>query len=391
MTDLADVADINPRIEREQIDLTEMASFVGMANVSEESGSITTEEVRPLVDLLKGFTPFIDGDILVAKITPCFENGKIVHARISRRQGFGSTEFHVLRPQAEKLDNRYLFHFLRQPHIRIEGERRMTGSAGQRRVPRAFLEKLQIPLPTLPEQRRIAAILDKADALRAKRREAIAKLDQLLQAVFLDMFGDPESNPRNWPLKSLEYLCDPQDRVNYGVVQPGAEFLGGVPVIRVGDIDGGNLDASSIKRIDPSIESAYGRSRLKGNELLISCVGSIGIVAAVPNSAIGFNIARAITRVPLAKPKDRTFVQQCLLTPALQRYFKEKTRTVSQPTLNVEFVKAAKILDPPPALVGKYCQVVADVDGLKRNLLNSSDGIERNFSSIQQRAFAGTL
>ncbi len=142
--------------------LTELASFVPMANVSRGGiRAITTEESRQVGELLKGFTPFVDRDVLVAKITPCFENGKIAHARISKRQGFGSTEFHVIRPASQRLDDRYLFHFLRQPRIRIEGERRMTGSAGQRRVPKAYLESLEIPMPPIAEQRRIAAILDK--------------------------------------------------------------------------------------------------------------------------------------------------------------------------------------------------------------------------------------
>ena len=198
---LGEIAEINPRFDRDAFKgLTELASFVPMAWVSEESGAITQEEFRPVSELLRGFTPFDDRDVLVAKITPCFENGKIAHARISKRTGFGSTEFHVLRPHAARLNDRYLFHFLRLPRIRVQGEMRMTGSGGQRRVPKAFLEELLVPLPALPEQRRIAAILDKADALRAKRRQAIAKLDLLLQSVFLEMFGDPVTNPKGWPM-----------------------------------------------------------------------------------------------------------------------------------------------------------------------------------------------
>lgn len=253
------------------------------------------------------------------------------------------------------------------------------------------LEKIQLPLPSVAEQRRIAAILDKADALRAKRREAIAKLDQLLQSMFLDMFGDPATNPKGWPIKSLDELSDPSDRINYGVVQPGVEYPGGVPVVRVGDIEGGNLDQSSIKRIDPEIEASYIRSRLKGNELLVSCVGSIGTVALVPNSAIGFNIARAITRVPLANAASRPFVQECLRTPALQRYFLEKTRTVSQPTLNVEFVKSAIVFDPPASMMERYCEFVAQVRRVRDQQDASLGGMEAYFASLQQRSFQGAL
>jgi type I restriction enzyme S subunit len=256
---------------------------------------------------------------------------------------------------------------------------------------KAKLSEIKFPVPPLKEQRRIAAILNKAAALRTKRSEAIAKLDQLLQSVLFDMFGDPVANPKEWPLKSLEALSDPKDRINYGVVQPGAEFPDGIPVVRVGDIEGGSLDQTSIKRIDPEIEASYSRSRLKGNELLVSCVGSIGTVALVPPSAIGFNIARAITRVPLANSESRPFIQQCLRTPALQRYFQEKARTVSQPTLNVGFVKSAMVFDPPVPLIRRYCDFVKQVEKMRDQQQVSMTSIEACFASLQQRAFQGAL
>ncbi len=90
----------------------------------------------------------------------------------------------------------------------MDGERKMTGSGGQRRIPRQFLESLEIPLPPLPEQRRIAAILDKADALRTQRREALAQLDRLAQAIFVEMFGDPATPSSTLP-SSFDALLSP--------------------------------------------------------------------------------------------------------------------------------------------------------------------------------------
>lgn len=162
-----------------------------MAAVSAEDAKVTEAMDRPYAEVRKGYTSFESGDVLVAKITPCFENGKIAEAVLPRQFGFGSTEFHVVRPIPGALDGRYLHHFLRQARIRVEGERRMTGSGGQRRVPEDFLAQLAIPLPPLPEQRRIAAILDQAEAIRVKRREALAQLDSLTQFIFMEMFGDP--------------------------------------------------------------------------------------------------------------------------------------------------------------------------------------------------------
>lgn len=200
---LTDVAELNPPLAASLGDDDDV-SFMPMAAVDVDSVSAVDHETRLYSEVSKGYTPFLDGDVLVAKITPCFENGKIAQARLSRRYGFGSTEFHVVRPRDDRADARYLVHFLRQKHIRKQGESRMTGSAGQRRVPEHFFAGLTIPLPPVPEQRRIAAILDKADALRAKRRAALAQLDSLSQSIFLDMFGDPATNPKGWPTRTFD-------------------------------------------------------------------------------------------------------------------------------------------------------------------------------------------
>jgi len=195
---LDEVAELNPRLP-ETLTADDAVSFVPMSAVSAETAGITHEETRTYAEVSKGYTPFVSGDVLVAKITPCFENGKIAQARLTQRAGFGSTEFHVVRPHAGKLDARYTLHFLRRGSVRLAGERRMTGSAGQRRVPENFLAKLEIPLPPLAEQRRIAEVLDRAEALRAKRRAALAQLDSLTQSFFLDLFGDQVMNPKGWP------------------------------------------------------------------------------------------------------------------------------------------------------------------------------------------------
>lgn len=158
---LGSVADINPSQLGAVYKDDELVDFVPMAAVDANASVVSSQGTRPYSEVKKGYTFFKDEDILLAKITPCFENGKISQIRTKvTNAGFGSTEFHVLRPHPEKLDARYLVHYLRQEKIRIAGERRMTGSAGQRRVPKSFLELLPIFLPSSAGQRRIATILD---------------------------------------------------------------------------------------------------------------------------------------------------------------------------------------------------------------------------------------
>jgi type I restriction enzyme S subunit len=179
---LNEIAEVNPRLEAKLADNC-VVSFLGMTEVSADG---TTREGldRAYSEVRKSYTPFRSGDILVAKITPCFENGKIAQAVTKQAIAFGSTEFHVIRPRFNIADPRFILHYLRQDSIRTRGERRMTGSAGQRRVPISFLEQLEVPLPSLSEQRRIAAILDQADALRAQRRAALSLLEELGSRAF---------------------------------------------------------------------------------------------------------------------------------------------------------------------------------------------------------------
>ena len=173
---LAAVAEINPPGPRPgEIPADELMDFVPMAAVSED-GSMLVGERRHFMEVAKGFTAFQKGDILLAKITPCFENNKLAIADVQSAYAFGSTEFHVVRCRPRLLDPQYLVYFLRQDHIRASGEQRMTGSAGQRRVPKTFLEELEIPLPPLSEQQRIAAILKQSDELRRKRRKFLYHL-----------------------------------------------------------------------------------------------------------------------------------------------------------------------------------------------------------------------
>lgn len=131
------------------------------------------------------------------------------------------------------------------------------------------------------ERRRIAEILDKADGLRAMRRAALAQFDTLTQSIFLDMFGDPATNPKRFPTKPLASLVRDDDTINYGVVQPGDDLDEGIPLVRVGDLVEGKVRHSDLKRIAPSIEATYKRSRLRGDELvrILDTVRAMAIAA----------------------------------------------------------------------------------------------------------------
>lgn len=274
---LIDIAELNPTLSK-KLPEEELVSFVPMASLSAESASVETTQDRRYADVAKGFTPFLDGDILVAKITPCFENGKIAQAHLPRLHGFGSTEFHVVRARPGISEPRYLHHYLRLGTVRADGQRRMTGSGGQRRVPASFLSDLSIPLPSLQEQRRIATILDQAAALRTQRRAALALLDRLIQSLFLDMFGDPATNPKNWPVKALKDL----GKVVTGGTPPSSKegmFDGPIPFITPGD-----LESEQPVRRSITAAGAQEVDVVRAGSTLVCCIGAtIGKVGMALN------------------------------------------------------------------------------------------------------------
>lgn len=297
--------------------------------------------------------------------------------------------FVALTQLSTKADIHYLFHFFNA--VRDEVRAKNTQGVTQVNLNTAIFKAMEVPLPPLPEQRRIADVLDRAEALRAQRRAALAQFDPLAQAIFLDMFGDPGTNRARWPTTPLAELVRAGDSINYGVVQPGDDVEGGVPLIRVGDLQDGRVSHVALKRIAPAIEGSHKRSRLHGDEVLVSCVGSTGVVALADQFVKGFNIARAVARVPLSDAADRTFIAAYLRTDRVQRYFSNELRTVSQPTLNIKQISKTSVIVPPLTLQQEFAGRVVAVEQLKSSHHKSLTMLDELFESLQYRAFRGEL
>jgi type I restriction enzyme S subunit len=166
-----DIAEINPSRTPVRDEDTEV-TFLGMADVSDEARIISPQK-RSYKSVKTGFTAFAENDLLIAKITPCFENGKGALAKgLTNGLGFGSTEFHVIRAK-EGVSIEFLYYHSITKEFRGKGEQEMTGSAGQKRVPANFLRNYNLALPPLTEQQKIASILGKWD-------EGIQKLQNLI-------------------------------------------------------------------------------------------------------------------------------------------------------------------------------------------------------------------
>ena len=254
------VAAINPsKTEISHLDPSTEVSFVPMEAVGEDA-SLDASRLKPISEVSSGYTYFRDGDILIAKITPCFENGKATLARgLTGGFGFGSTEFHVVRP-SPRLDARFAFYVIRSNAFRDYGAASMYGAGGQKRVPTDFLADFPVALPPLPEQRAVADFLDretaKIDALIAKQEELIERVEEKRRALVthsvvqgLDASAPMRKNgarwlgasPSHWRLLPLRRVVS--KFVDYRGSTP-EKLDTGVPLITATAIRFGRIDHS---------------------------------------------------------------------------------------------------------------------------------------------------
>ena len=187
MARLGDVCIINPKTPVIDDNLT--VSFIPMPKVG-ENGEFDASEIKEYREVKKGFTYFQNGDVLFAKITPCMENGKGAVARgLYNGIGFGSTEFHVLRPISGKTNPYWLYMLTAFPQFREDAANNMTGSAGQRRVPASFLENYRVAVPPIELQEQFAAFVEQTDKSKFEIQKSLEKLETLKKALMQKYFG----------------------------------------------------------------------------------------------------------------------------------------------------------------------------------------------------------
>lgn len=389
---LSDVATINPRPPRD-VDESQQVTFVAMASASED-GYLLASETRIFSETKKGFTYFDRSDVLLAKITPCFENGKCLRpGQTPTEIGFGSTEFHVIRPDAERLDGLYLFYLVWNEQFRFLGEKSMSGAAGQKRVGSGFLKGFEIPLPPLPEQKRIAAILDKADAIRRKRQQAIRLADDFLRAVFLHMFGDPVANPKNLRKGPITELADIITGNAFKSDEYVSDSRAAVRLCR-----GTNVLTSYF---DWSDTAYWPIDQLNGLERYLLSSGDVILAMDRPWISSGLKVCvfreeeidtYLVQRVARLRPKEVVFseyIYSCVKLQAFEKHCCPTETTV--PHISPVELRGYEVLIPDKAAIYNYHVAVEKVKsaiaGMQKAALCAGDA----FKSLSQKAFSGQL
>lgn len=391
---LGDIAQLNPPYYEPPTGAETPVSFVDMNSVS-ENGHIARTQIVPRSTLGKQYRHFERGDVILAKITPCMENGKAALASdIPTQTAFGSTEFHVLRP-TEAVDGRYLFFAVWNRRFRTEAEAHMTGSAGQKRVPSDFLREYKIPLPPLEEQRRIAAILDKADALRRKRQEAIALTEQLLRSTFLEMFGDPSD--AGWPFTTVTKLACGEGAIRtgpFGSQLLHSEFVDeGVAVLGIDNVVENDFRWGERRFITEEKFEVLRRYAVHPGDVLITIMGTCGRCAIVPDdipAAINTKHLCCITLAP-ERCTPEFLHAYFLFHPVARTYLAHSAKGAIMDGLNMGIIKDLPVPIVPLNLQLRFGQAARRITLIRRELESHARQSDRLFNSLTHRAFTGQL
>lgn len=323
-------------------------------------------------------------DVLLSRIVPHIRRSWVVGEDRKRRL-IASGEWIVFR--SDLVHPAYLRQVLVSDPFHVQFMSTVSGVGGSLlRARPAHVANLQIPLPSLSEQRRIAEVLDRAEALRAKRRAALDLLDTLTQSIFLDMFGDPVTNPRGWPVAKLRDVGTLDRGVSQHRPRNAPHLLGGAhPLVQTSDVaNSGGYIRSHV--------SSYSDAGLKQSKLwqkgtlcitIAANIGKTGILtfdACFPDSVVGFRAE---------EPATVEFVRVWL--SFIQKTLEESAPESAQKNINLAILRSLKVPFPPMALREAFASRLLMVEQLRDAHHRSLTHLDALFASLQHRAFRGEL
>lgn len=328
-----------------------------------------------------------EGDILFSHINSLPHIGKCAIYVGRPRHIVHGMNLLCLRPDIDRVFPKYLLFALRTKIVNARILQLTNKAVNQASISATNLKSVSIPLPPLAEQRRIAAILDKADHLRQLRRAALAKLDTLLQSIFLDLFGDPVTNPKRWPMTTIGEATV----VATGSTpsRKGAEYYGGdIPWVKTTEIDWGVINSTE----ESVTELGKRRGRLTmypPDSILIAMYGQ-GITRG-KSARLGIHATvNQACAVLLPSDKYTPHYMHSLLARSYER-LRDMGQGGNQPNLNLRLVRSFEFPLPPLELQASFTERIAQIERLRRHHESAEDRTRDLFHSLQQRAFRGDL
>ena len=299
---------------------------------------------------------------------------------------------HIFRvvPDHGRIDPCYLRHMLSDALVQMEQH---LHGATMKHVNRGEFLATTIPLPPLDEQKRIAGILDAADALRAKRREALAQLDTLLQSTFLDMFGDPVTNPMGWEVRELK---ETKSRVQIGpfgsLLHKEDYIVDGVPLVNPMHIVSGQIHVGSEQTVSEQKAATLSNYRLQTGDVVMGRRGEMGRCAIVSDTEAGMLCGTGSLFVrPHPDELSSIFLARTFSSESMKRLLEGLSQGVTMPNLNRTMIEGLKVELPPLNLQHRFATIVESVEQQKTRQRAHLAELDTLFASLQSRAFRGDL
>ncbi len=386
---------------RDLLDRNQEAVFLPMEHVG-TNGSVRYDTVRPIAELWNGFTYFRRDDVIVAKITPCFENGKgACLDGLPTEAGFGSTEFTVLRPLGSMLP-RFLYRLTTVAQFRELGADAMTGAAGQQRVPVDFIGQFLVPVPPVEEQQAIVRFLAHMDSrinrlVRAKRR-LIALLNEQKQAIIhravtrgldpdvrlkpsgIDWLGDV---PEHWTVLRLRDVAVSMQTGPFGSQLHANEYTpGGTPVINPSHMKAGRIEADSTSAIGPDKVRELKRHLLKRSDIIFARRGELGRCAVVTEQEEDWICGTGSLRMrPRSEIVNSAYLARLLLTRGVGEWLSLQSVGSTMDNLNTGILSRLPIPLPPR---DEQDSIVGALPALQSPIDASRDRVQREIDLLRE-------
>lgn len=385
MVELREVA----AIDRESIISSEIRTgtkYLGLENVYSDGSAIPVDVEQG--ELLSNKFVFGSNHLLYGKLRPYLN--KIT---LPDFEGICSTDIIPILPDANKLDKRYLYYYLRTPWM-IEMAVKVCSGANLPRVDPKLLAEFKIPLPPLPTQRRIAAILDKAQALVANDKRTLAVYDQLAKSLFLEMFGDPVRNERGWEKKSMRDVVERISDGPFGSNLKSDHYADtGVRVIRLSNVGVGVFVDKDKAYVREDHYEKIKKYSCGPGDVLVATMGTPNIRACKFPDHLKVAIHKADNI--LVRPRTGVVMDDYLVglfnSPSILSMAENDMHGQTRTRISMGQIAKWKVPVPPMAAQQRYQRAIASQEKLKRETETSLRRSEGLFGSLLQGAFAGEL
>jgi len=396
---LGEVCDLKPQKKeaREKLSEDAVVTFLPMEDLGVLNKDINPTKQRVLREVVNGYTYFADNEVLLAKITPCFENGKLGIARgLINGIGFGSSEYIVFRSKGEIIPE-YLFYFLSRCDFRDEGSKLMTGAVGHKRVTKEWVENYNIPIPPIPEQERIVSILDKAfSAIDQAKQNAEKNLKNVKELIDSYLQGVFESG--NWETRTLKELTT---KIGSGATPRGGQETyksEGTSFVRSMNVHDWEFKERNLAFIDEKQAKELDGVTLHEDDVLLNITGaSVTRCCVFPRKYLP---ARVNQHVSIIRPKNELLDSKFLNLLLTSKPYKDKLLFTGEQGATRQAITKAQIesfrvsiplLKEQKTIVRQFELLRAKAQKLEANYQQKIIELEEIKRLILQKSFNGKL